>query len=121
MKESSVDKEFCMSSYLAFRYIENRSKNFSQHVIHKVIPSISDSQRILVKTESDINHTIDLQIRNIKAKYKKIGLFLSGGMDSAILASYLRGCDAYTFRTNVAGNVFKGELKEQLFLQNIMD
>lgn len=29
---------------------------------------------------------------------KKKGILLSGGMDSAIVASYLTGCDAYTFR-----------------------
>ena len=29
---------------------------------------------------------------------KKKGIMLSGGMDSAIVASYMEGCDAYTFR-----------------------
>ena len=34
----------------------------------------------------------------MKKRYSKIGLLLSGGMDSSILASYLPGCEAYTFR-----------------------
>ena len=29
---------------------------------------------------------------------KKLGIMLNGGMDSTILASYMRGADAYTFR-----------------------
>ena len=35
---------------------------------------------------------------------------LSGGMDSAIVASYMRGCDAYTFRF-LGGRFKSGELE----------
>ena len=43
-------------------------------------------------------------------KGEKLGLLLSGGMDSAILASYMRGCAAYTFRF-MGGNYQKEELR----------
>ncbi len=43
-------------------------------------------------------------------KDKKKGILLSGGMDSAIVASYLRGSDAYTFRF-LGGDYQKEELE----------
>lgn len=39
-----------------------------------------------------------MTIKRNPGGYKKTGILLSGGMDSAILASYLPGCEAYTFR-----------------------
>ena len=33
-----------------------------------------------------------------KLKNRRKGILLSGGMDSAIIASFMPGCDAYTFR-----------------------
>ena len=42
--------------------------------------------------------------------YKKPALLLSGGMDSGILAAYLKGADAYTFRF-LDGEYQQGELK----------
>ena len=43
---------------------------------------------------------VDSAIRKSLSRYNKeeTGLLLSGGMDSGILASYLTGCNAYTFR-----------------------
>lgn len=91
-----VDKNFCMSSYLAFRYIEDETKDFYEKMHHKNIRPIPDSEKIYVSNSEDI----DLAIENQLAKFsgKKKGILLSGGMDSAIVASYLPGADAYTFR-----------------------
>lgn len=91
-----VDKNYCMSSYLAFRYIEDDDKNFYEELHHSNIPLVSDKEKILVKTSEDIGHEIERQIKNLKKK--KLGVLLSGGMDSAICASYMGGFHAYTFR-----------------------
>lgn len=91
-----VDKKYCMSSYMAFRYIEDDEKDFYPGLHHNNIQPIPDAKRILVCTSDDIDREIGKQIELFKEKKK--GILLSGGMDSAIVASYLPGSDAYTFR-----------------------
>lgn len=102
-----TDKKYCMSSYLAFRYIEDDNKEFYEHTKHKNIKPVSDSEKIIVKNASDIDREISKQIE--KFHDKKRGILLSGGMDSAIVASYLSGADAYTFRF-LGGEFQKEEL-----------
>ncbi len=103
----NVDKKFCMSSYLAFRYIEDASKNFAEGLNHENIKAIPNEKRILVKTADDIDREITKQMQSFHGIKK--GILLSGGMDSAIVASYLPGCDAYTFRF-LGGEYQKEEL-----------
>ena len=104
----SIDKNFCMSSYMAFRYIERDEMDFYLGMHHKNIIPIPDEHRILVHTSDEIDREIGKQIE--KFKDKKKGILLSGGMDSAIIASYLSGSDAYTFRF-LDGEYQKEELK----------
>ena len=80
-----IDKNFCMSSYLAFRYIEKDDMDFYPGMHHENIRPLSDKDRILVQTSADIDREIGKQI--IHFKDKKKGILLSGGMDSAIVAS----------------------------------
>lgn len=91
-----IDKKYCMSSYMAFRYIERDDMDFYGNGRHKNIIPLPDDQRVSVHTSDDIDHEIVRQIDQFKDKKK--GILLSGGMDSAIVASYLSGSDAYTFR-----------------------
>lgn len=85
-----------MSSYLAFRYIEDDSKDFFDELRHHTIQPCPDKEKRLVSSADEIDDAIEKQFSAIRNE--KLGLLLSGGMDSAILASYMRGCDAYTFR-----------------------
>ncbi len=91
-----ADKKYCMSSYMAFRYIEDEAKNFCEGMKHQHISQIPDEKRILVTTADDIDIEIEKQVAQF-SNCKK-GILLSGGMDSAIIASYLSGSEAYTFR-----------------------
>lgn len=103
-----VDKKYCMSSYLAFRYIEDDNRDFFEGGGHHVnIKPIPDKERILVRTSDDIDKNIQAQMDEFKDKKK--GVMLSGGMDSAIVASYLPGSEAYTFRF-LGGEYQKEEL-----------
>ena len=103
-----IDKKYCMSSYMAFRYIERDGVDFYDNgKTHKNITPIPNDQRILVETSDDIDREIAKQMRSFKGKKK--GILLSGGMDSAIVASYLSGSDAYTFRF-LGGEYQKEEL-----------
>ena len=100
-----VDKNYCMSSYMAFRYIERNDMEFYDGMKHHNIMPLADSERILVHTSEDIDREIGQQM--LQFQNKKKGVLLSGGMDSAIVASYLSGSDAYTFR--FLGGEFQAE------------
>ena len=100
-----VDKNYCMSSYLAFRYIADDEKDFAEGLHHENIKTVPPEKRIPVKTAKDIDREIGRQFTSLRDK--KLGVMLSGGMDSAIVASYMRGCDAYTFR------FFDGEFQSE--------
>lgn len=102
-----VDKRYCMSSYMAFRYIEDENKDFYEGMKHECIKVVPDEQRILVHTSDDIDREIGKQMDMFKGRKK--GILLSGGMDSAIVASYLGGSHAYTFRF-LGGEFQKEEL-----------
>lgn len=90
------DKNFCMSSYLAFRYVIDDSRDFFEGISHRTYEHICDGKKKVVFNENDIDEEIRKQIDELEGK--KIGLLLSGGMDSACLASYMKGREAYTFR-----------------------
>ncbi len=105
-----VDKNLGMSSFLAVRYIEKPGVDFTEKLPYRHPSLPLDSERILVYTAEEIGNEIESQLENIRGEYKKTGILLSGGMDSAILASYLPGCDAYTFRF-LGGEFQKGELQ----------
>ncbi len=111
----SVDKNFCMSSYLAFRYIEDPAKNFAGGMSHKNIIPISDAEKISVKTSEEIDVHIAEQMKAFDGMKK--GILLSGGMDSAIVASYLPGSEAYTFRF-LGGEYQKEELNRAEYYAN---
>ena len=103
-----VDKKFCMSSYLAFRYIEKDGVDFYEGLTHKNIAPLSDEEKTIVTTAEDIDNAIQRQLKQFEGR--KCGVLLSGGMDSAIVASYLGGADAYTFRF-LGGDFQKEELQ----------
>ena len=93
----SVDKNYCMSSFLAVRYIADPNIEFAENMKHYKINCLSEDELISCYSPLEIDKTI----KNILSKYdlSKAGLMLSGGMDSAILASYMpKGTKAYTAR-----------------------
>lgn len=93
-----IDKVFSNSSFLALRYIEKPDVSFTEKYPYRHPKMPTDSNRIFVKTARDIDNALKHQIDQKCSGYQKIGILLSGGMDSSILASYLPGTDAYTFR-----------------------
>ena len=92
-----IDRNYCMSSFLALRYVERRDTHFTEKLPYRR-PELREEAGISVRTAADVGEAIERQIAPLRLKYSKIGLLLSGGMDSAVLASYLPGCEAYTFR-----------------------
>ena len=96
-----------MSSYLAFRYIEQDGMDFYDGLSHENIPLPNSELFTYVHTADEIDVEIQKVFDSLKGE--KLGICLSGGMDSAILASYMSGCDAYTFRF-LGGEYQKEEL-----------
>ena len=98
-----IDKNYCMSSYLAFRYIEDDSADFYEGITHTKNIEIPQRKKVVVYDHHDVAKAYQAYVDRLK--YKKIGILLSGGMDSACLASFLpAGTDAYTFNfTDVQG------------------
>lgn len=105
-----VNKDFCLSSYMAFRYIWKDGVDFAEGFQHKNFLPVEDKYRIPVKTSEEIDAEIRSQFDELYTKYDSIGILLSGGMDSANLASYLRpGSHAYTFCSKTG--VFEADLE----------
>ena len=99
----NVDKVYCMSHYLAFRFIKDETINFYDGLIHNVYRPVND--RVLIKTADEIDLQIKKQIDDFYLP-NKTALLLSGGMDSAILASYLpQGTLAFTFKCIAPGAI----------------
>lgn len=115
-----VDKNYCMSSYMAFRFVEDDTKNFYPGMKHKIFHRVEMKDKKIIFTAQDIDKAIQADFEGLLSKYRKKGLLLSGGMDSGILASYMTGCDAYTFRF-IGGKFQEEELKRAEFFANKYD
>ena len=104
-----VNKEYCLSQFLAFRYVFNHDMDFAEGLNRQKYVRIPNSAKTLVANAEET----DLAIRNVfrLIQNEKLGMLLSGGMDSAVLASYMpEGSDAYTFRF-LGGEFQKDELE----------
>lgn len=92
-----IDKNYCMSSYLAFRYIEDPEKDFAEGIKHIADSVFNGGDKIAVKNADDIADAYQKLFD--EKKDVNLGILLSGGMDSACLAAFMKpGSHAYTFR-----------------------
>lgn len=98
-----------MSSYMAFRYIEKDGVDFKEGLHHSNFKPVLESEKILVKNAEDMDIAIQKVFDSLKGQ--RLGIMLSGGMDSASLAAYMPGADAYTFR--FLGGKFQSEELER--------
>ena len=104
-----VNKDFCLSSYMAFRYIWKDGVDFAEGFQHKNFLPLEMKNRVAVRTSKEMDREIQKQFDELYGKYQNIGILLSGGMDSANLAAYLKpGSHAYTF--NSASGVFDADV-----------
>ncbi|MBR1415343.1 MAG: hypothetical protein IJ570_05720 [Prevotella sp.] len=105
-----TNRDFCLSSYIAFRYIWKEGVDFAEGFQHKNYRPVNSEDRIPVKNAADIDREIQKQFDALYQKYDSIGILLSGGMDSANLSSYLKpGSHAYTFSS--ASGVFDADME----------
>lgn len=96
-----VDKKFCMSSYLMYRYITDPEKLFTEKVF-PYKPNLT-FEREKIQTSINLHRTLKRKVEDA-TRDGKAALALSGGIDSAILAKFMpRGSTAYTFKCVVPG------------------
>lgn len=104
-----VNRDFCLSSYFAFRFLWKDGVDFAEGFQHKNFRPLEDGFRISVSSSEEIEREIQKQFDELYTKYDNIGILLSGGMDSAILSAYLKpGSHAYTF--NSVSGVFDADV-----------
>lgn len=91
----TVDKNYCMSSFLTLRYIIDPNRIFADGVEHEPLLLEPEDQRIACDSAQDIDRNIQKSIDQTDLSHA--ALLLSGGIDSGILASYMpKGAKAYT-------------------------
>jgi asparagine synthetase B (glutamine-hydrolysing) len=103
-----VDKNYCMSSFLTFRYVVDENKIFAPNIIHNNYNPTDVGEAYICDSAEEIDHAISEQLKKIDLS--NAGLLLSGGMDSAILASYMpKGMKAYTAKCSAPGAIDETE------------
>lgn len=104
-----VDKNYCMSSYLTFRCIVRDDMEFAEGLHHAKDIAFPENKKVSVRTASDIAKAYREAFAAME--HVRLGILLSGGMDSACLAAFMKpGTDAYTFRF-LGGEFRSGDLK----------
>ena len=92
-----ADKELCMSQFLSWRFVVDDDIEFFNGITHQRYHQLSDEKRVAVDSANEID--VAIRVRFAELKDDKLGILLSGGMDSACLAAYMpKGAKAYTFR-----------------------
>lgn len=100
-----IDPVYCMSSYLAFRHIYRKDTTFFEGVFPRQFSGISEKDCKLVSSADDIIAHLQEQINTFYLEGETC-LFLSGGMDSAIIASFLPpNTKVFTFKCIADGAI----------------
>ena len=67
-----TDKDYCLSSYMAFRFIEDDDKDFFDGMCHHNMPTIPDSLKTGILTADEIALSIESQLDQFKDSNKGI-------------------------------------------------
>ncbi len=95
------NKRYCMSSYLMYRYVVDNNYSFSVDRICKQV-DLNFKRMPVIDSESLLN-SLKLSVEKACCD-GKVALSLSGGIDSAILASLVpKETKAYTYRCVIPG------------------
>ena len=97
----NIDKKYCSSSFLMYRIVDDENKCFSEKYPVNMESYCSNRKKIF--NQEDLYSFIKEKISE-KTAGKKVGLALSGGIDSAILLKFMpKNTIAYTFKCIVPG------------------
>ena len=112
------DKDYCASSFLMYRVIDDENKCFSEKLPVNMVEYPRVREKIF--SSEDLDNFFKVKLSE-KTKGKKVGLALSGGIDSAILLKYMpENTIAYTFKCIVPGKEVTDETpRAKEYLKNI--
>lgn len=97
----TVDKRYCMSSFLMLRTIYGHDRTFQEGIVPRFFEENAD--RTPVRDSNELEEVLRSETEKACAG-GKAALALSGGIDSAILAKFMpKGSVAYTFKCVVPG------------------
>ena len=97
-----VDFDYCASSFLALRHVNNPN-NIWKMGWEPFFVRRDVSKSTSIFTAAQMNSILKQSVSRALQR-NKLGIMLSGGMDSAILASYLpRGAKAFTLKAEGEG------------------
>lgn len=109
MVNNITDKNYCMSHYLAFRFIKDENVNFFDGLSHNVFKSRDENEVTPIYTIDEMDAIYTKRINEFYEP-NKTAILLSGGIDSAVIASYLpAGTKAYTFKCVAEGAINETE------------
>jgi len=92
-----VDYDFCISSYLTFRYVASKAIAWKPGIM-STLPAVSEHEFYGVRTASEILDRLRGIVNEIVSTHD-VGILLSSGIDSAIIAALLPPtAKAYTVR-----------------------
>ena len=108
-----VDKSYCMSAFLSFRYVPNPERSWGKGIRHREIELPPEREKIACQTAGDIDNCIAEERRKLDPA--RDALLLSGGIDSSILASYFpKGSCAYTVSNPAKASALEIERAERV-------
>lgn len=97
----TVDKRYCMSSFLMLRTISDHKHTFREGIVPRFFEENTDRTPVMDSMELEAILKAEVEKACVEGK---AALALSGGIDSAILAKFMpRGSVAYTFKCIVPG------------------
>jgi len=110
-----IYNKFCLSSYLTFRYVVRENVAWFNGIIPS-FPIVTQSERFYVKESNQILRILN-QLFEHKSGSQNIGILLSGGIDSAILAALLpANSSAYTIKF-VAENSLDESIQARVYAE----
>ncbi len=98
------ERLFCCSAFLMYRYLADETKTFRPDI--KPFFFKENPEKYHIGGVADVESAIKSYIGDILQQGGKIGLALSGGIDSAILAKFVpKDTMTYTFRCDAPGTL----------------
>lgn len=92
-----IDLDFCISSYLVFRYVAKPEIGWTKDVLPD-FPNVKEQGMLKVRTAAEVLERLEDIVEKTLDK-QECGVLLSAGIDSAIIAAMLLpGTRAYTIR-----------------------
>lgn len=104
-----VDRKYCSSAYLMYRSLLTDTKSFSKD--NKPLIANGNFQRRQIHNSKELYKHLEWEVQRF-SEGGKAALMLSGGIDSAILASFMpKGSTVYTLKCIVPGKTVIDETK----------